>query len=423
MKFRNLRGVFLLVFIALFSYTNAYAQYDDEFEDEQQQQEEVKCLPQNLLTGWDSLATKPLDQDIRLLYNFGYEYYKNKSYQEAMPYLWKVFLHDKGRYAKASIRKIAEIYFSRGQVDSTLIACYRGLKLFPDMMRLHHYAGLLQYKLGRYHCALPHFEQLVAKDSTNLNYLETLAFLYFKNNDERAIVYQQKVVDLNPTNAEAANTLATYVSSLRGEGADLEYRKKAWQKEPDNPELAYKYAETAVQSGEYKAALEPLAKVISKKPAPKVYKLRAEVYENLNKFAKAISDYKEILKTEKNNVNIMLRIAVNYRNMNSFSKARYWINKALRAKPKYGLAYITLGETYEAAVSYCQEKRGGKSKYEDKLVYLKAYKIYKLAEQDPVYRAKAKRKRENVKPFIPTQEDKFMHRNAKIKSACYDWLK
>ncbi len=422
MKSRKWQWAYVLVFVALFAFSNVYAQYDDEFE-EGQQQEEVKCIPQNLKTGWDSLASKPLDQDIRLLYNFGYEYYKNKSYSEAMPYLWKVFLHDKDRYAKASIRKIAEIYFSRGQVDSTLIACYRGLELFPDMVRLHHYAGLLQNKLGRYKCAIPHFEKLVAKDSTNINYLKTLAFLYFKNNDERAITYQEKVVALDPNNSEASNTLATYVSGLIGEGADLKYRKEAWQKDPDNADLAYKYAETAVQSGEYKAALEPLAKAISKKPAPKVYKLRAEVYENLNEYSKAISDYKAILKSEARNANIMLRISVNYRNMNSFSKARYWINKALKTKPKYGLAYITLGETYEAAVSYCQEKRGGKSKYEDKLVYLKAYNIYKSAEQDPVYRAKAKRKRENVKPFIPTQEDKFMHKHDKIKSACYDWLK
>lgn len=421
MKSRKWQGAYMLLFLVLFAFGNLYAQYDDEFEE--QQQEEVKCIPENLTTGWDSLANKPLDQDLRLLYNFGYEYYKNKSYNDAMPYLWKVFLHDKGKYAKASIRKIAEIYFSRGQVDSTLIACYRGLELFPDMVRLHHYAGLLQNKLGRYNCAIPHFEQLVAKEAKNINYLKTLAFLYFKNNDERAITYQEKVVNLQPDNAEEANTLATYVSSLKGEGADLQYRKEAWEKDPENVDLAYKYAETAVQSGEYKAALEPLNKVIAKKPAPKVYKLRAEVYEDLNQHAKAIGDYKAILKTEAENANIMLRIAVNYRNMNQFSKARYWINKALKAKPKYGLAYITLGETYEAAVSYCQEKRGGKSKYEDKLVYLKAYNIYKSAEQDPVYRAKAKRKRANVKPFIPTQEDKFMHKNDTIKSACYDWLK
>ncbi len=418
MKFSILVWTFALLFTV-----NAFAQFDDEFEEEQQQPTEESCIPKNLKTGWDSLANKNLDQDIRLLYNFGYEYYKNKSYKEAMPYLWEVFLHDKGKYARASIRKIAEIYFNQGMVDSTLIACQRGLELFPDMLILHHYAGLLLNKLGKFRCAIPHFEELVKKDSTSVVYLKTLAFLYFKNEDDRAIDIQERVVKLEPNNAEEDNTLATYVNHFRGEGADIDIRRTAWEKDKTNVDLAKKYGETAARSGHFKEALEPLKIVLDKKPSKKLFVTRAEVFENLNEFSKAIADYKSALKLDGNNANIMLRISVDYRNQNSFSKSVYWINKALRVKPHYGLAYITLGETYEAAVSYCQKKRGGKSKYEDKLVYLKAYKIYAKAKKDPAFVSKAKKKMENVLPFIPTKEDSFMHKHAKIVSACYNWLK
>ncbi len=417
-------SLFVGVLLILFASTNfLFAQFEDEFE-ESTPQEEVQCMPKNMSTKWDTLYGGPLNEDIRLLYNFGYEYYKNKSYKDALPYLWKVFLHDSAKYAKASIRKIAEIYFNRGQVDSTLIACYRGLKLFPDMLRLNHYAGLLQNKLGKYKCAIPHFEILVAKDSTQVTYLKTLAFLYFRTEDERAIKYQEKVVALQPDNAEEANTLATYIKHFRGEGEDyLKYAEETWKKNPENVDYAYNYAEAASSAGEYKRALEPINTVIAKKPSKKAYLLRAEIYENLNQNLKAIADYKEMLKISPNDPNIMLRISVNYRNNHAFSKARYWINKALKAKPGYGEAYITLGETYEAAVAYCQDKRGGKPKYEDKLVYEKALHAYEKAKKDPAFRAKAKRKIENVRPFIPTRDDRFMHQGAKIKSSCYDWLK
>ena len=412
-----------LLLLLLLSFSFLFAQFEDELPDEETPKEEV-CIPANLLTGWDSLATVKLDQPIRLLYNYGYEYYKNKAYSDAMPYLWKVYLHGPDRFAKNAIRKITTIYFQQSMVDSTLIACYRGLEKFPKEKILHHYAGLLQKKLGRFRCAIPHYEALVAADSTNKNYVKTLAKLYFKNEDEKAIALQEKVVSLNPANAEEKNTLAIYVSHFHGEGADLEYRKKAYDQDPSNIDFAFSYANALAQAGKYKEALAPLKKVIAKKPTTKVYLIRAEAYENLNKNNSAINDYKAVLKLEPNNVGVMLRIAENYRSNNAFSSARTWIYKTLKKKPGYGQAYISMGEIYEAAVSYCMEKRGGKTKYEDKLVYLKAAAQYKKAQKDPAFKTKAKIKYKNIVPFLPTREDKFMHKNAKIKSACYtSWIK
>ncbi len=392
-------------------------------EEEGQEEETTSCIPENLITPWDSLANQPLNQDIRLLYNFGFEYYKNQSYKEALPYLWKVYLHDSSKYARAAIRKIADIYYLQGKVDSTLIVCYRGLKQFPDMIRLHYYAGALQNRLGKYRCAIPHFEELVKKDSNNVDYLKTLAFLYFKADDERAVKYQQKVVNLEPNNLEESERLAQFMNHFYGEGADLKIRKEAYLKDPENIDLAMKYAKVAVRSGAYKDALEPISKVIAKKPSKAAYLLRAEAYENLNQNYKAIEDYKKILKLDPNDPDIMLRISVDYRIEKQFSKAKFWIKKALKAKPGYGLAYITLGELYEAAVPYCQEKlKRKKTAYEDKLVYEEAYKAYKKAEKDPAFRSKARKKQEIIKPFIPTQEDRFMHKNDKIKSPCYKWI-
>ncbi len=392
-------------------------------EDQPQDTTENNCIPKNLTTPWDSLAKKPLNQDIRLIFNFGYEYYKNQDYKDALPYLWNVFLHDSSKYAKASVRRLADIYFLQGKVDSTLIVCYRGLKMFPEMLRLHYYAGTLQNRLGKFRCAIPHFEELVKKDSTNIDYLKTLAFLYFKNDDERAVKVQEKVVKLDPNNVEENDRLAQFVAYFYGEGADLKYRFQTWKKEPNNMALAFKAAKVAVKSGKYKMALEPLNKILTTKPTKAAYLLRAEAYENLNEYTKAIADYKKALKLKPNDPDIMLKIADNYRSMNQFSKAKYWIYKALKAKPGYGLAHIMMGSIYETAVPYCQEKsHRKKTTYEDKLVYRKAYYEYKKAAKDPAFRSMALKKQEIIKPFIPTKEDEFMHKNDKIKSPCYQWI-
>ncbi len=383
----------------------------------------TQCIPENLTTPWDSLAKKPLNQDIRLVFNFGYEYYKNHSYKEALPYLWNVFVHDSSKYAKAAVRRLADIYFLQGKVDSTLIVCYRGLKMFPHMLRLHYYAGTIQNQLGKFRCAIPHFEELVKKDSTNISYLKTLAFLYFKNDDERAIQIQEKVVELDPNNVEENERLAQFVAYFKGEGADLQYRKETWEKDPNNLTLALKYAEVAVKSGSYKEALKPLDLIIKKEPSKKALLLRAEAYENLNKYGKAIEDYKAILKLDPKDADVMLKIADNYRLENNFSSAKYWVYRALKAKPGYGLAHITMGAIYESAVPYCQEKmHRKKTTYEDKLVYKKAYSEYVKAAKDPAFRSRALKKKEIIKPFIPTREDEFMHKNDKIKSPCYQWI-
>ena len=411
-------GYLLLAGMILFSFTNVFAQFEDEMLGEEEQ-EDTACIAENLETKWDSLKNRETDQDIRLLYNFGYEYYKNKSYKEALPYLWEVYLKDNDKYARNSLRKIAEIYFNQSMVDSTLLICYRGLKRFPNQLRLHHYAGLLQNRLGRSNCAIPHYEALVAADSTNVNYAKTLAFLYFKDDNEKCIDCQKTVVRLKPDDPEEANTLAQYMSHFLGEDEVLGIRQENFKKDPTNIDYAQSYAQTAVAAGKFKEALEPLKVILEKKPSTKFYLLRAEAYEHLNQNNNAIADYKSILKTETKNTNVMLRIAVNYRNNNKFSSAKYWVRQALSAKPGYGLAYITMGEIYEAAVSYCQDQRGGKAKFEDKLVYDLAKNEYLKAKRDPAFRSTANKKIDGVNPFVPTKEDLFMHKNDKIKSACY----
>lgn len=403
-----------------------FAQFEDELpgDDEDQEVEEI-CIPENLFTGWDTSFTEKPEQSIGLLYNFGYEYYKNKSYKEALPYLWQVFIHGNEKFKKNSIRKITTIYFTQGLVDSTMMACYRGLEIFPDEKSLHHYAGLLQNKLGKFRCAIPHFEAMARLESENLDYLKTLSILYFKNEDERSIEVQEKIVELDKESAEEKNTLARYVSYFRGEGADLEYRKKAYEQDPENIEFAFSYAEVAASAGNFKEALPPFNKVISKNPSSRAYIARAKVYENLGQNNNAINDLKEVIKLEPDNVNIMLRVAENYRINNNFSSAKYWVNKTLQKKRGYGNAYISMGLIYEAAVSYClDKKKDGKLVFEDKLVYELAAKEYIKAKKDPLSARAAKTKHNNVIPFLPTKEDRFMHKNDKIKSPCYtSWIK
>ena len=133
--------------ILLFIATPLFAQIEDEL---LMQEPETSCEPESLSTVYDQLdlSNVALD-DIRQWYSFGSEYYKNKNYKSALPYLWKVFIADSTKYGRNAIRKIADSYFQLQRADSTLIACYRGLAKYPDHVILHYFKNFVADQVCR----------------------------------------------------------------------------------------------------------------------------------------------------------------------------------------------------------------------------------------------------------------------------------
>ncbi len=407
----------LLAFFLIVTFS--YAQEDDDmFLDDIGEKNDIECIPEDLSVVFDSLTGSITDQmEVAKLYSFGSEYHKNKNYKDAMHLLWKVYLNDNGKRANLAIGKIAESYVNLGFVDSSLIACYKGFEKFPDNQKLHYWAGYIQDKLGRSACAIPHYEALVEKNGKNVSYLNTLAFLYYKEGDCRSIEMQRRAIEIEPSNPKLQEALANYMSAC-GESPRLAY-KDAWDKDNTNFRAGRQYAEASIDEGFYQDAVEPLSKIISAEPTAEDYKLRAGAYENLSKNYDAINDLNEWLKLEPNNADIMLSIAVNYTAVSKFSSANSWIAKAIRKKPSYGKPYIVRGEMYEAMVSHCQQ---GQVKLEDKIVYEEAMFIYEKAKKDPGFKAIANTKINNLKPFIRLPEQIFMEPNAQVVNSCYDFL-
>ena len=413
----------LIGFIIAIQINLAQAQIDeDEFDTEQLNEE---CIPETLVTPYDAYydPNTPLDE-IKKWYSFGSEYYKNKNYTSALPYLWKVFINDTGKYAVLAIRKIAYSYFTLQIVDSTLIACYKGLDRYPNHDNLHYYAGYLQDNLGKFRCAIPHYEKLVEGEPEEKSYLEKLAFLYYKDENEKAVDIQQQLVDLDPTNSEYQSTLILYVTHFFGDA--LEHLKKAYQNDPENIDFALAYGKTAYEQGKYREAIDPLSAALTKDGKHvEALRYRAMSLEGLEQYNAAIADYKKILESQSDNAEVMCAIATNYKELNQFANGRYWFNKALQAKPGYGLAYITMAEIYEEAVAYCQDKEKRGRKYDDGLVYQKAYEMYAQAAKDPAHKTTASKRMSGLKSVLPTQEEEFMNQNRKtLKEDCYtSWIK
>lgn len=399
---KQMKWIMLIVFA--FS-TYGFAQFeDDEF---LELKEPVVCIPDTLQTTYDQYKQTDLSEtDLKMWYSYGSEYYKQKEYKAALPYLWKVFVNDTSKMGQYAIRKIADAYFQLQYSDSTLLACYRGLERYTDLTTLHYYAGILLINLGKNECAIPHYEFLVERYPNEESYLDKLGNLYSQMRDERAIEIFKRLVEINPENPMYQTQ---YVSVLEQFDYDpLDQLRSAFEKNPENKTITLQLAKAEMDAGNYQNAADKYTILLKSDPQhKKLLSLRAKAYEGLSNYTSAINDYKTILKTVPGDLEAMCAIATDYKFMNKFAEGQYWVKKALATNIKSGLPHIVMAEIYEASVLYSQQVENRGRKIDDGLVYERAIAEYEKASKDPAYTAYANQRIKLLEPLKPTQEELF----------------
>lgn len=430
LNFKQL-GILLFTFFLLFGLQQVFAQGEEEMA-----ADETLCHPENLTTPYDTANNDSIDANqLNILYDYGREYYKKGHYggkisnfKKAIPFFWKVAINDKGHRFKVVYSKLVECYLKADEIDSALIAIYRGLEIYPNYATLHYHAGQLQKALGKTACAIPHYEALVKaknqKPEALKNYWAILAKLYQKLDDDRCIAAQQKVIELDPNDVEAASLLAKMMEYF---GQDpLKALEQAFLKDTTIVSNARQYGITAYESGKYQKAIRAFKAVLASDPKNiEAMSYIGRSYESMDRLNDAISIYKKILNIDPNRLNTICAIAMVYARKNDFPTARSYVHRALRKDVNYGLAYMVMGEIYENAVNYCSNQRKKKGyTYDDKLVFELARKEYRKAmKRDPNMVEQAQNRFELLEPFVRTHADTHMHsgRNT-LKEPCYRWI-
>jgi tetratricopeptide (TPR) repeat protein len=429
----SIRGFLVTVFL-IFSSPSLFAQMDDMDED-MPAIGDVNCKPDSFTTPYEKFQSDTINQkQISIWYSFGSEEFKHEQHKRAIPYFWKVLVNDNSGQFKVVYSKIATCYYELARtveekkveyLDSTLLVIYRGLDRYPDYATLHYRAGSILSSLNRYECAIPHYEALVQQNPEELSYHKALARLLYQAEDERAIEVQQKVVEMDPDDVEAANLL---VQMYQFFGLDpIEPMRKAFENDTTNIPNALRYGKEALIVGQYKEALRAFNAILKVSPNHlEALEQKAKSYEGLDKTYDAINTYKEIIKIDPKNISVLCSIARAYLRLNNFSAARSQVAQAKRIDPNNGEPYMVMADIYIAAAEYCSNKRGeNKYNYDDKLVFEKAVAELKKAERDPNYRAAASSRRNGLKDFVRTKEDIFMvgRENLKDEDGCYNWVR
>jgi tetratricopeptide (TPR) repeat protein len=413
--------VLILLCGLLFSFNIIYGQLEDL---EELGTEEVKCIPDSFTTIYDKYKQDNVDpQQIGIWYSLAREEYKYKNYKRALPYFWKVLVHDNTGKFRVVYSRLADCYFNLNFPDSVLLVVYRGLDAFPDNNNLHYWGGIVHERLNHIKCAIPHYEAMAEADPQNKSYWDKLTRFYLSIEDKKAIAAQQKVVQLDPQNAEASRMLAQLMEHF---GEDpIEAQKQAYLRDKTNINNAINYAKTLFERGEYKEATAPFLSAHNQdKKNIVALEYLGRCSEGLNQLNKSLDYYKQILDVNPQNLNVLCLTASVYSRLNNFTTGRTYVNRAIRVDAESGLPYMIMAEIYENAVQYCSEKRGDrKLTYDDKLVYKFAQDALRKAAKDPEYAQQAERRINALNTLVPSKEDLFMQKNRmQTREPCYNWI-
>lgn len=398
------------------------------------------CAPKPVVKGVSPERQKTIEDSLRRereyelakTWSTGYEYYKNKMYKDALPHLWRVTELDTAmeyaaRYGYDDIFvKIADCYIKLNVADSAQYAYELGIEKFPDNAYQHKSLGYILMSKGEVVKAIGEYERVVELKAAEKDDYKILADLYIKNNRlADAIATYEKVVELDPEDKKAQDTLATLYKATGQEDEAIARKEKILERFPNDTVTMMDLGRTYYDRGENEKVINILTRLTQLEPKNiRALEYLGGAYQNLEKYPEAIGVYQRIVKLNPKDKKIYLGIATCYKFLKQFSTARRYVNKALTIDRNYGLAYITMGEIYEASAEDCISSKGGKISFDDKLVYEKAYKQYQKAKTDPEWIETAKKRMEIIKLWLPTTEDRFFYKGkTEPTSPCYNWIK
>ena len=398
----------------------------------------------NTLTNEVALSdsNKPDVNKLRATYSLFSEYYKNKDYKSALPYGWEVLQQDPKMFAKW-------IYY---KMDDALWYLHDSTDLSPEEQKAIGDTAIYLYDMAleNYSDDAPFFEQRkafvgetwlnwdvdkdiaeyekAAKMSPNMSsyWYNRLGQLYLKKKDEDP-AYKQKAVDLymmlnnkEPDNPQWDEVLSHIVDN---QGELVKILKTQWEKDPQNAEKAYKYADLAQRNSMYEESIKPLEFLVSQSSDGVNYWTKlANAYQKTEQWDKAEDAYKTLVKIEPQNKNNYLNLGIVYDNKGQSAAARTQYIKASEVGNNWGLPIYYEGLLYEKAARNC-----GEFNFEAKLVYQLAVDTYrKAASVDPTV-TQARERANAMSSSVPTQEDYFFHKYKSgdvipITGDCYTWI-
>lgn len=378
------------------------------------------------------------------------EYHKNQDYRTAIPYGWTVVELSPARF-KSLYEKLAECYIKIAEGvdsltrplygDSVIIVYDLGIKSIPERASYYQIQKgftFERYFLDRDSAAIESYAQGINADFATVDfyYIDRLGVLYIKNipnnpdNKLKAVDLFRKYLDRDPNNGVALDRLKKIIDDPK-ELIDISLQKL--KTDPENIAFIWSVVQAYVQSEDLEGAIPYIERLVKKEPHSETYLNElGKTNQKAGRYRDAISAYERSLKLYPDSKENLLNIALCYRELNNYSAARTYAQRAAAKDKSWGRPYIEIAQVLESNVADCVlNTKGGwtNMKLDDRLVYKLAQEYYARARAiDPKLASEADVRSRNLETLVPQQEDYFFNkdkiRDGKIAifGSCYEWI-
>ena len=323
---------------------------------------------------------------------------------------------------------LARAYIELGEDNKATKSIEKGLSYFSENIELIELAIWNAKRLKNVDEEISYLELLLTIENSSSNF-EKLADIYRKEkkyNEQIRILKSWLKID--PNNNKASEELKL---AFKKTGRDeFEIDKERCEKNPENFDFCFTYAENLMNSKRYNKALTVLSEMRRRHPKnEKLLRSIGEVSLNNYDIDNALDTYKQLIKINGSEVSYILEVSKIYQDKEKFSQAHKFAKKALKinASP---VAIFNFAELLKNSVESCSKDN---LVLEDKAVYEIAYKYYRESYKKGYKESKNMISwfKENKNTVLPTLEDWFLIDSDKNdltpieinpSNSCYSWI-
>lgn len=379
---------------------------------------------------------------VRLLYSLFSEYHKNKDYNSALPYGWRVMNMDTANsVTKWMVSKMDDIltWFhdssglsaeEKAWIPDTIIYIYN-LGLTFDEPNTKYY----RFKIAfiKDYWKTTEVDELIEAWETAISVDSTLSYFYYNRLGQ---LYRARMSD-EPEYKEKALEMYTFLSEMEPQNPSwtqqleslvddveelIEIRRKNWEFDKENLQKAWSYCSLLLRNNDWVKAKDVLEFLVEKSPETINYwNQLATCYNRLGEVDNAMTAYKKLIELEPDKKEHYLNLGIGYKDKNMLPAARTEFRKASQVGGNWALPIFYEGLLYEQSARNCAFD------FITKCVYLYAQNTYQRALQLDPNLTQAKERIAALSGSIPTKEEYFFKQYSSgtvipLTGPCFDWI-
>ena len=323
---------------------------------------------------------------------------------------------------------LARAYVELGEDNNAIEAIDRGLSYSSENIELIELAIWNSKRLKNTADEISYLELLLTIKNNPDTYGK-LAEVYRKEkmyNDQIRVLREWLKID--PENNKPNEELKL---AFKKTGRDeFEIDKQRCEKNPENFEFCFEYANNLINSKRFDEALNVMSDMKKRHPKnEKLLKNIGEVSISNYDIDNALDTYKQLIKINSKEVQYLLEISKIYQDQEKYGQAHKFAKKALKISTSEA-AVFNFAELLKNSVESCSKES---LKLEDKAVYEISNRYYKQAYKKGNKESKSMINwfKENKSTVLPTLEDWFLVDNDKNElkpieinpsNTCYSWV-